>query len=111
MSKAILILDMPKGCGECKLRFYNACYAIAENNYSGRTIVGSRQVRKKWCPLKPLPQKKEAKEIKHFSDFVYVKTEYDLITNNIVGKIKYDVETIFNEGYNSCLDEILGDKK
>lgn len=106
MSKAILILDkMPKSCLECEILDNDELTCIGM-----KVEYGNLNNRQTWCPLKPLPQKKEAKEIKHFSDFVYVKTEYDLITNDIVGKIKYDVETIFNEGYNSCLDEILGEK-
>lgn len=115
--KAILILDeMPKTCYECPLMSGDMyCKGFIPYTYENVVItkmcvedyvmIGTRHSH---CHLKPIPQKKEAKEIKHFEDFVYVKTEYDLIENKIVGKIKYDIETIFNEGYNSCLDEILG---
>ena len=55
--------------------------------------------------------KKKIKEIKHLEDFVDIETQYDYITNKIVGKINYDVEAIFNEGHNSCIDKILGEEE
>lgn len=108
--KAILILEKHEHCIDCPLLDgeYDTC--VVTGGYVEK-MIRKEDRREIPCPLKPLPQKKEAKEIKHFNDFVYVKTEYDLITNDIVGKIKYDVETIFNEGYNSCVDEIIGDEK
>lgn len=107
MSKAILILDeMPKNCGECKLYMNNGnsywCKAAGIDT-TGFTIPAS-------CPLKPMPKKKEVKKIMQPKDFIYTETQYDIIANKIMEKINYDVETIFNEGYNSCLDEILGEE-
>ena len=67
--------------------------------------------RPKILSLKPMPQKKKIKEIKHLEDFVDIETQYDYITNKIVGKINYDVEAIFNEGHNSCIDKILGEEE
>lgn len=53
MSKAILVLDMPKNCGECKLYMNNGnsywCKATGIDT-TGLTIPAS-------CPLKPMPKK------------------------------------------------------
>lgn len=55
MNKAILIMEMPRSCGTCKLQFYGSCYAIAQNSYNGKRIRGKRNHRQSWCPLKPIP--------------------------------------------------------
>lgn len=49
MSKAILVIDMPKNCQECVLNYQGDCYV---SEYEGDDWVQS-------CPLKELPQKKE----------------------------------------------------
>ena len=78
--KAILIIDKPKRCEECPLIYDYVVYY----DKCGHDMID--------CPLKQLPQKKEVKEIKDLKDFVDIETQLDYITNEIVGKINYDVE-------------------
>lgn len=58
MSKALLVLDMPESCYGCKLT-----YQDSRGMYCGRTKedVGNYvKCRSKECPLRELPEKKEA---------------------------------------------------
>ena len=53
--KAILVLDdMPENCFKCKLQDWVNC-RIVKDCHTGDT-------RPDWCPLKPVPQKKEEKQ-------------------------------------------------
>lgn len=71
MSKAILVMDMPKNCFHCKLQDWVNC-RVVKGCHTGDT-------RPDWCPLREVPQKQE-----------------DLPTN------------IYREGWNACIDKILG---
>lgn len=82
MSKAILVIDMPKTCGECILanEDYDCCQATQKSISYNERGYGVE------CPLKPMPQKK--KEVRGF----YYQTTWEI-------------------GYNACIDEILGEKE
>ena len=80
--KAVLVIDMPENCMECKLEGY------AENTGETYCIVndretGSYEEKPDWCPLKPLPEKKQIHQI----DPVFLRGA--------------------KNGYNACIDEIL----
>ena len=86
MTKAILVIDMPKDCGECVLCQYpwkhgKRCSIIDEDCYED--CMHNR--RNKLCPLKPMPEKRE-KPTDSSYDFGFAK-EID--------------------GYNACIDELL----
>ena len=88
MSKAILIIDMPSCCNECKIRFddeySNWCpYDNPEPN--GVFQYVENRTKPKWCPLKLIPKKREEK---YAAD---------------VG----DRDCGFIDGWNACIDEIL----
>ena len=53
MSKAILVINMPKNCYECDLNNYHFCDA------TGDCIVKfmNSEHRPDWCPLKAMPEK------------------------------------------------------
>lgn len=88
MSKAILVIDMPKRCTGCPLHFldtpdnntvklwcgYN-CKSVELNNNK----IGNRP---DWCPLKLMPEKRS--------------TEYNPLRNPYI-----------TQGWNDCIDEIL----
>ena len=62
MSKAILVIDMPSCCNECKIRFddeySNWCpYDNPEPN--GVFQYVKNETKPGWCPLKELPEKME----------------------------------------------------
>lgn len=75
MSKAILVIDMPKNCFHCKLQDWANC-RIVKGCHAGDT-------RPDWCPLKELPQKKEMQFLDDASEY-------------------------HRQGYNACIDDILG---
>ena len=77
MSKAILVIDMPKNCFHCKLQDWANC-RIVKGCHAGET-------RPDWCPLKPIPDKKNR-------------------NNRVVG----DYLKGRSDGYNACIDDILG---
>ena len=93
MSKAILVMDMPNGCDGCPI-----CQGIATDGdfvCSIRDKDGNEQgfydgeyERPSYCPLRELPQKKE----------VLKREQYEF----------GGIGLAFTEGYNRCIDEILG---
>ena len=53
MAKAILVIDMPKSCAECKMsRLYGSwCNIIGDTHTNNGLDIADD------CPLKPMPQK------------------------------------------------------
>ena len=104
MSKAILVIDMPKCCDECP--FFSINYS--DNFATGCcsimpiwviNIMDSTAGRQDWCPLKPMPEKIE---VPPFDDTIKAKNE----NAEEVGMYMYDRGHY--RGYNICLDKILG---
>lgn len=86
--KAFLVMDMPSKCAECPCIYFNKYYKTyecrANMNYWKNVDFEYEKGRKPdWCPLKPMPNKKS--------------TEYNPCRNSYMA-----------EGYNACIDEILG---
>ena len=75
--KAILVIDMPKGCCEC-----NCAIDLCHGTIPSQEWYDKRP---SWCPLKPIPSFK-AVDLNDTRDVV-----------------------MFCHGYNTCLDEILGE--
>lgn len=77
--KAILVMDMPKTCDECKLanEDYDVCQATQKSISYNERGYGSE------CPLKPMPKQ---------NTFTYESNDY---------------QKGYVIGYNTCLDEIL----
>lgn len=87
MSKSILIIDTPESCAKCPIFF--GTYADMTCRGNGRTIdypFPDNRIAE-WCPLKEIPQKKPEIEIRKNNDYR---------------------ENFYINGYNDCLDEILG---
>lgn len=81
MEKCILVMDMPSSCEKCDLQNFGRCQKTK------KSIVGTPSDLKRkpdWCPLKPMPDKKE---------------------DNSADKESF---ACFKLGYNACIDEILG---
>lgn len=81
MSKAVLVMDMPKDCGKCNL--YDHEYDVCEPTDKNVRTFGKPN----WCPLRELPSKYAEK------DFTPIKDE------------RYD--NGYEDGYNACIDELL----
>lgn len=79
MSKAILVIDMPKSCKDCM------CYILGlNNNFCEVTkfAIFDNKAIPNWCPLKPIP------EIK-------------------LSKIPYEADySSYTRGFDDCLDQI-----
>ena len=91
MKKAVLLMDVPETCIDCNLCVLDtdgsiSCY------YNKREIcsnVGENNSRPNWCPLRPLPDRKEITETYKWEDRL----------------------PSFKCGWNWCLDEITGINK
>ena len=78
MSKAVLVMDMPEVCNFCKLRYGTRCMAEGSHRIE-------RYSKPSWCPLRPLPERRNASALNNEFDW-------------------------FDAGWNACLDAIEGRK-
>ena len=91
MKKAVLLMNVTEKCLDCNLCVLDmdgsiSCY------YNKREIcsnVGENNSRPEWCPLRPLPDRKEITETYKWEDRL----------------------PSFKCGWNWCLDEITGRNK
>lgn len=84
--KALLVIDMPKDCWDCHLvDEWGNCNAIKMTSERyGVSVKQNDKERPSWCPLRPLPERKDVPE--------YLETNRDWEA----------------WGYDQCLAEILG---
>ena len=93
--KTILVFDKPNACWECMLcgggikeRF---CIArIYEQGNTNDCDIKDLNKVESWCPLKPLPKKKETMNAIQYSGLA---------------------EEYRKEGWNECIDEITGEEE
>lgn len=88
MNKAILVIDMPDSCSKCLLMYGNdiSDWCLPMGNFNGDVYRHTTDNTKPdWCPLKPIPKK-----LKGHDSIYYQWGEYE-------------------DGWNHCLDVILGD--
>lgn len=97
MNKAILVLDMPESCSKCKFSYefqgIKKCHLLNALSNGGKAIIPKDKYTKDRhdeCPLKEVPEK---------------KTVWGEKTKTVESALAY------HEGYNACIDEILGDKE
>ena len=76
MSKAILVMDMPKNCLNCKMADWANCRITK--------ICHTGCYRPDWCPLSPMPEKKAERN---------AYTGYNQCIDEIGGKNETDKET------------------
>ena len=91
--KEILIVDMPNSCHGCRFHEVDDDYTVEDvdvcNAYCDVILEEELKEKPKWCPLKPLPQKKEmGMELQGCYDQMFE-----------------------HNGYNKCIDELLGGKE
>lgn len=96
MSKAVLVIDMPKNCIHCPcLHRYDSddwCAVACK-------VIYSPSNRDKHCPLKPMPEKVDVPD---WDDDIKAKNK----NAEEVGMYMYDRGHY--RGYNICIDKILG---
>lgn len=102
MNKSVLIIDTPRSCVTCPLSFYNDYYkehqcrgreyyrTIKDYKEQGR-YIGPDDKRPDWCPLLPLPERKDL-------------TKYTTGSTGLDKVIQY----AHDQGYNDCLSELIG---
>ena len=96
MDKAILVIDMPKGCYECPLAVETGAYDSC--CITGTRITSNDNFKFPWCPLKPVPEKIDVPD---FDDTIKAKNK----NAEEVGMYMYDRGHY--RGYNLCIDKIL----
>ena len=92
MAKAVLIMDMPESCADCQLADDDPSGLYcppADDYYDGSD---SSEDRASFCPLRELPEKKET---------------WVTLSCYPNGRWTEDMKA----GYNTCLDEILEERK
>ena len=92
--KAILIIDMPYSCDDCDMFYVDKYYHCYRCKAKYDQSLGDESVRQKWCPLKPLPEKKH---------------------NNggyrVIDGTEWFYDSEHDDGWNECIDEILGENE
>jgi len=99
--KAVLVINkMPTGCIGCPCYYEDR--GKCQNTWEE---VEDDCTRPSWCPLRPLPSKKDV-TVKRFEDIQsYSITE---VADKISAKIILKTDEIFAFGWNTCLDSIIG---
>lgn len=90
MSKAILVLnEMPKSCEKCPV--FNSDFYTCQLVFGELYEEARKGIRHENCPLKPMPEKKH---------------------NNggyrVIDGMERFYDSEHDDGWNDCLDEILG---
>lgn len=82
MSKAILVTDIPEECLTCKF-----CSEWDHCNLEDKGIIEDLSIKPDWCPLVPMPDKKE-----------------------VCGKYPQtdEITASYKVGWNDCIDAIGG---
>lgn len=84
MSKSALVIDTPESCCSCYLCGFTLNLQYCRGK---KKDIKDTSVKPDWCPLKPLPEKKE-----------YINSNSNIeATKNIAAA-----------GWNACIDEITG---
>lgn len=78
MSKAVLVMDMPKDCYECKLQDWLNCRIAKKCNTSNS--------RPDWCPLRELPKKKPTIGKESENDILCMNAGYNACIDELLGE-------------------------
>ena len=106
MSKAVLVMDMPKDCCDCKFcreldEGVKACCEIMDNPSNSELcrIIDVHYCMEKpdWCPLRELPEKKDSMNLNSIMEKC---KDRDSIMDSVLKQFIVD-------GYNACIDELL----
>lgn len=81
MSKSVLVINTPEDCGKCKFISEFWCRAMGGRRVPNNDVIPN------WCPLKPLPERKE-----YIVPIDNVESQKDIIA----------------VGWNACINEITG---
>ena len=69
MKKAVIVIDMPKNCDECRFNYDMGIRCDALDDGAEHNTKDMRgEVRPHWCPLRPLPDKWERRMEKYVQE-------------------------------------------
>ena len=99
----MIIIDTPNSCVTCPLSHYNAMYSEHQcqgkdyyetiNDFDWqRKQVGGKDLKPDWCPLSPVPSKKD---LSHY------------VQRGDTQSITHMIMSMHDVGYNNCIDDIL----
>ena len=91
MDKGIILVNMPDKCCNCRMGFENEYYDQFECYFKPGTEIKPDEGKPDWCPIRPIPEKKEITGITFSSGYA----EW-----NLNGQ---------DRGWNACIDELLKD--
>lgn len=84
MAKGIIVVDIPENCGNCACCQYDGQYdRYCGVNGKDLMNIDWNSEKPDWCPIKPMPEKRNEHDACYDSDFYRA------------------------EGWNACIDEIL----
>ena len=91
MSKAVLILDMPKNCRECNL-YYRDIDGIPEEfcMAAREEIVVIPYGKPDWCPLKKLPDEKSGADLYDEEEWG-CQFGWNYFRDTILGEVEYEL--------------------
>ena len=90
--KSVVVFNTPTKCKDCYFNGYRWDVCILTDEDIDE-YVNPNETKPEWCPLRPLPKK------------MPMRDEAEFYLGYMNGKTKY---LGFNEGYNACLEDILG---
>jgi hypothetical protein len=105
MSKSVLVIDTPESCRKCPLHSFDSfslyCKAVVDDwgwCSPARKICDNHEkcVKPNWCPLSPLPEKKDL-------------TRY--VQRGDAKSMTHMVQYMYDSGWNACREEILKGEK
>lgn len=91
MSKSVLVIDTPKSCRECNLKFTDEYSDYCPYKKADVYDYVQNNTKPDWCPLIPLPQKRDSSHYIHRGD------AKSMIHAMIIMQ---------DTGYNQCLDDL-----
>jgi hypothetical protein len=91
MSKSVLVIDTPKHCSDCSIRFTDEYSDYCPCNKQDVFTYVHTNTKPNWCPLSPLPPHKD---ISHYIQRGDSKSMTHLIMS------------VHDAGYNQCLDDL-----
>ena len=97
MSKAVLVMDMPKSCCSCNMCNSNDECILQDEDANFKASDSWEELRK-GCPLRELPEKKSEGET------LKIAIENDCYDGTTEDKAYF---AGYDKGYNACIDELL----
>lgn len=89
--KAILVIDMPESCIDCKFMKHGICLAYkSERRMNDEEYYSCDEIKPSWCPLKQMPKKLDEND--------WHRMFGGLFSERIAKGM----------GWNACLEEIEG---